>query len=93
MAALGRQWLLVSIALWLLVIGSAVMVVKTTHQNRQSFAHWQKLQLEKEQLDVRWQQLLLEESTWSTHARVAQVARKKLGMELPKAADVIVVRP
>ncbi|PVZ71878.1 cell division protein FtsL [Pelagibaculum spongiae] len=93
MAALGRQWLLVSIALWLLVIGSAVAVVNVTHLNRQTFARWQKLQVEKQQLEVRWQQLLLEESTWATHSRVAQVAQKKLGMELPKAADVIVVRP
>ena len=37
-------------------------------------------------------QLQLEQGTWATHARVEQVATKRLGMRPPDAASTVVLK-
>jgi cell division protein FtsL len=84
--------LLVSLALLLLVVVSALAVVDSTHRSRERFNDLQKLQREEWALDEEWERLLLEQSTWAAHERVNQIAESKLDMVMPDPA-VIKVMP
>ncbi len=45
----------------------------------------------REQLEVEWGQLQLEQSTWAMHARIEKVATQALGMRVPPPRRVQVV--
>lgn len=85
------QWLL--IALFLLVLGSAVGVVFSKHESRKLFVQLQTLQKERDQIQIEWGRMQLEQSTWATHSRIERLARKKLDMKIPLAENVIIIRP
>lgn len=72
---------------------SALAVIDARHENRVQFAQLQQLRHQRDQINIEWGQLLLEQSTWSTHARVEQIATQKLDMEMPKHPEVVVVNP
>lgn len=72
---------------------SALAVIDARHENRMLFAQLQQLRQQRDQINVEWGQLLLEQSTWSTHARIEQVATQKLNMEMPAHPEIVVVRP
>jgi len=78
---------------WLLAgcMVSAMAVVELRHESRMLYAQLQKLQQERDALNVEWGQLLLEEGAWSQHRRVESVARAQLGMELPNPQHVHVL--
>lgn len=78
---------------WLLLgcMISAMVVVELRHESRVLYAELQKLQQERDGLNVEWGQLLLEEGTWAQHRRIESVARSQLGMELPNPQQVHVV--
>ncbi len=78
--------------LMLAVLTSAFAVIYTRDLNRRLFYHLHELHRERDRLHVEWSQLLLEQSTWSTHARVEQIAEDKLHMMIPKAKDVVIIR-
>ncbi|MCP4697411.1 MAG: cell division protein FtsL [Gammaproteobacteria bacterium] len=75
------------------VFASAVSVVRVRHENRVLFLELQKLQKEQDALDVEWGRLQLEQSTWARPGRIESVARKSLGMIVPRPKDVISVKP
>jgi cell division protein FtsL len=79
--------------LWLLAASmiSAVAVVELRHESRMLYAQVQKLQQQRDGLNVEWGQLLLEEGAWSQHRRIESVARAQLGMELPAAPQMRVI--
>jgi cell division protein FtsL len=70
---------------------SAMAVVELRHDSRVLYAQWQKLQQERDALNVEWGQLLLEEGAWSQHRRIEAVAHAQLGMELPATSQVRIV--
>ncbi|MBI2791706.1 MAG: cell division protein FtsL [Gammaproteobacteria bacterium] len=74
-----------------MVFISAIGVVYNKHQSRQLFAQLQRLQHEVESLQVEWGQLLLEQGTWSSDARVERIARERLHMKLPEPNEVMVI--
>jgi cell division protein FtsL len=73
------------------VIASAVAVVASKHQSRRLFVELQQLERERDQLEVQWGRLRLEQGAWSTHGRIEQVAREQLDLQLPGPDRVIVV--
>ena len=85
--------LLVTAALLLAVVGSALAVVYSTHRSRALFNEWQQLQRREWTLDEDWERLLLEQSTWAAHERVSVLAETKLNMTLPDPAAIKVVAP
>jgi len=85
------QWLV--IALFVLVLGSAVGVVFSKHESRKLFVQLQTLQKESDQIQIEWGRMQLEQSTWATHSRIERLARKKLDMKIPLAENVIIIRP
>ena len=79
-------------ALWALVLVSALSVVWSRHTTRSLFIELQSLRGERDELDIQWQQLKIEQSAWATHARVEQTARSVLNMVVPKPEDVRLVQ-
>jgi cell division protein FtsL len=55
--------------------------------------HLEKLNAERDSLEMEWGRLQLEQSYWSSHAFVERVANAKLQMSLPQTRDVRIVRP
>lgn len=74
------------------VLLSALLVVYSKHLNRQLFIQLESLMNYRDQLQVEWGRLLLEESTLTAHSRVEQIAREQLKMELPTESKVVIVK-
>ena len=70
---------------------SALLVVHKKHQSRQLFMQLQSLQLEVERLQEEWSQLLLEQGTWASDARIEKMARTQLQMILPEPNQVVIL--
>ncbi|HSP57678.1 MAG TPA: cell division protein FtsL [Halomonas sp.] len=85
--------LLLVVLLVLVCLGSALAVITASHLTREQYADLQRLESEHQQLQTEWGQLLLEDSAWSSPARVEGLAEERLDMRLPDVADVEVIRP
>jgi cell division protein FtsL len=79
--------------LWLGTLASAVGVIYARHQARDLFAHLERLDADRDALDMEWGRLQLEQSAWSSNAFVERVANAKMQMNLPQTRDVRIVRP
>jgi len=83
----------VEMLLLLLLVLSALSVSWSVHESRRLTNDVQRLQAEHDHLQTEWGQLLLEQSTWGSYARVERIARDKLSMMQPRADQRVVVRP
>jgi len=83
---------IVFIFLVLSVFISAMEIVLHRHETRKLFSALQELQVQQNELDREWGQLLLEQGTWGTHGRIEDIARGKLNMILPDAEQIYRVR-
>ena len=84
--------LLLVVLLLLANVASALLVVKVRHENRAGFVGLQELQDQRDELQVEWGQLQLEQSAWATHGRIEHVAREELNMVIVDNRDVVVLR-
>ncbi|PMR76892.1 cell division protein FtsL [Halomonas endophytica] len=85
--------LIIVCALVLACLASATAVINATHLTREQYARLQQLERERDQLQTEWGQLLLEESAWSSPARIERLAVDRLEMRLPDVNEVEVIRP
>jgi len=76
----------------LAVVVTAIACIYARHESRKQFTHLQSLIGDRDNLEVEWGKLKIEQSTWSTHGRVEQLAREKMLMLNPIQADVTVVQ-
>lgn len=83
---------LIIVLLLLSVVSSAIGVIYTKHTARQLLAELQSLQQRRDELHAEWTQLLLEQGTWATNARVDRIARERLNMWMPPAGEIKVLR-
>ncbi len=74
--------------LLVVLIGCAFGVVNAQHEARRLFVALEKEQAREKQLEIEYGQLQIEQSTWSTHARVERIAARSLGMRVPEAAKI-----
>ncbi|TWI02912.1 cell division protein FtsL [Luteimonas cucumeris] len=72
---------------------TAVMVVHARHQHRQLFVELTRLEKARDALNIEFGRLQLEQATWAESNRIDQIARDRLGMKFPEAAEIVVVRP
>ena len=79
--------------LGLAVFLSALALIDARHQNRVLFEQLEQARQQRDQLNIDWGRLLLEQSTWSTHAYIEQSATQKLDMGTPANPQVLVVKP
>ena len=74
-------------------VGSAIAVVYARHEHRQLFVQLKRLQRDRDELNIDFGRLQLEQATWAEANRIDQVARARLGMKFPETGDIVVVRP
>lgn len=84
-------WIL--IPLIVAVIASALGVVYSTHYSRKLFVELTELKKTRDNLNVEWGQLQLEQSTWGTQGRIEDLARKKLNMKALDYKQVVIIEP
>ena len=79
--------------LWLAVLGSAAGAVWCKHRSREMFVELESLNAQRDNLEIEWGQLQLEQSAWSTHAFVERVASTKLHMATPPPKQIEIIAP
>jgi cell division protein FtsL len=89
----GRALALVAALLWTAVLLSAAAVVNAKHQARTLFVELEQLSADRDRLNIEWGRLQLEQSSWSAHGFVEQVANEKLHLTMPQANEVKIVQP
>jgi cell division protein FtsL len=72
-------------------VTSAMAVVYTKHESRRLFVELESLTEERDELNIEWGQLQIEQSTWATHARIEQVATDDLELMRPEATEIFVI--
>ena len=77
----------------LATMASAVGVVYARHRHRQAFIELTTLENARDELNIEFGRLQLEQATWAETGRIEQIARDQLGMRFPEGADVVVVKP
>jgi cell division protein FtsL len=87
-----QRFLLLSSLLVLGVMTSAISCVYAKHQSRKLFVELQGLTAARDEMQVNWGRLQIEQSTWSAHARVESLARKQMKMRSPDPADIRLVQ-
>ena len=68
-------------------------VVQARHQHRQLFVQLSRLERARDELNIEFGRLQLEQATWAESNRIDQVARDRLGMKFPEGAETVVIRP
>ena len=90
----SRGLLLVAVPLlWVAVLGSAAGAIWCKHRSREMFVELESLNTRRDNLEIEWGQLQLEQSAWSTHAFVERVASTKLRMAMPPAKEIEIIAP
>jgi cell division protein FtsL len=84
---------LFNICLVFIIVASAIGVIYSKHQNRMLYVELRELEVKRDNLNVDWGRLQLEQSTWATHGRVENAARKRLNMRNIDYAEVIIIQP
>ena len=79
--------------LWTAVLLSAAGAIYSKHRARELFVTMERLNRQRDTLDMEWGQLQLEQSAWSTHAFVERVASTKLHMQSPRPAEIELISP
>jgi cell division protein FtsL len=74
-------------------VASAIGVVHARHRHRQLFVELSALEKARDELNIEFGRLQLEQATWAESNRVDQLARAKLGMKFPETGEIVVVRP
>jgi cell division protein FtsL len=74
-------------------VASAIGVIYARHRHRLLFVELSRLERDRDELNIEFGRLQLEQATVAESNRIDQIARTRLGMKFPEAADVVVVRP
>jgi cell division protein FtsL len=79
-------------AAWFAVLASAIGAVYARHEARKLFVELQSLERARDELNIEWGRLRIEQGMLATHARVERLATEKLGMHLPAAGEISIVQ-
>jgi cell division protein FtsL len=89
----GKLLFFVIPILWVGALGSAAGAIYCKHRAREMFVELEQLNARRDNLEIEWGQLQLEQSAWSTQAFVERVATTKLHMEMPPPKEIEIVAP
>ena len=91
---MSRRALLLAVPLlWVAVLGSSAAAIWCKHRARELFVQLEALNARRDNLEIEWGQLQLEQSAWATHAFVERVASTRLHMAMPPPKDIEIVSP
>jgi cell division protein FtsL len=82
-----------NLILFVVLIMTALGVVTSQHKARKLYIELQSHEDLTRQYDIEWGQLQLEQSTWAMHARIEQIARTYMQMQVPEPTRIQVVPP
>lgn len=71
----------------------SIAVVIQVYDFRMDYAHLQSLKKDETDYEVKWGQLLLEQSALTQPSRLEQAAIKELNMHSPSQDELIIVKP
>ena len=89
----GKMLVVVVAVLWVGALGSAAGAIYCKHRAREMFIQLEQLNARRDNLEIEWGQLQLEQSAWSTQAFVERVASSKLHMAMPPPKEIEIVAP
>lgn len=75
------------------VLGSGIAVVYARQEHRQAYVQLNRLVRERDELNIEFSRLQLEQATWAETNRIEQVATERVGMLFPAASELVVVHP
>lgn len=88
-----KHWkLILLVNLYVGVVFAAIQVVTQRNYTRTLFVEAQKVQQERDLLTAEWSQLKIQQGTDLNEVRVEAQARRELGMHIPRAVDIRVIR-
>ena len=70
---------------------SSIALVYTKHESRKLFVELEVLTHERDELNIEWGQLQIEQSTWATHARIERVATDDLSLARPASSEIFII--
>ncbi len=86
-----RQPILLVFVFAVVCVVSATALVYTKHESRNLFVELEQLTKERDELNIEWGQLQIEQSTWAAHARIEQVAADDLQLMRPETAEIFII--
>jgi cell division protein FtsL len=89
----GKVLVIVVAVLWVGALGSAAGAIYCKHRAREMFIELEQLNARRDNIEIEWGQLQLEQSAWSTQAFVERVATSKLHMAMPPPKEIEIVAP
>jgi len=87
----GRQPFFLTMVFAVACVMSAIALIYSKHESRKLFVELEQLTTERDELNIEWGQLQIEQSTWATHARIEQVATEELSLVRPKSTEIYVI--
>lgn len=87
-----RYAMLLGIFLLVGLVISAQLVVYTSFLARGHINHLHQLERDRNDMQVEWGQLLIEQSARASHSRVESIVIEQLKMGVPPAQDIVLVR-
>jgi cell division protein FtsL len=86
-----KQPTLLALVFAVICVVSAMALVYTRHESRKLFIELEQLTTARDELNIEWGQLQIEQSTWATHARIERVATEDLALAKPLATEIFVI--
>lgn len=71
---------------------TALLVVRDRHEHRQAFIDLTRLEKARDELNIEFGRLQIEQATWAESGRINQMATTQLGMVFPRTEDIVVLR-
>ena len=74
----------VQLSIWLLTVCimiSAFVLIVVSHEQRQLFAELERLEQQRDVMDIEWRNLRLEQRVLAEQSKLEELARNKLGMK------------
>jgi len=82
---------IVTYVLLIVVVISAFLVIYYTHINRQTTSQLELLLTQRDELDIEWRNLLLEQNSLAEHSAIESKAMKVLKMKHPDVDNEIII--
>jgi len=82
-----------NLLLLLMLLVTALGVVSNNHRARKHVTAFERERSHMQALNIEQDQLQLEQSTWSRHERIEEIARQRLGMQPPGPGQIIIAKP
>lgn len=89
--AKSRQSFLLVFVFAVVCVLSAIALVYAKHESRKLFVELEGLTDDRDELNIEWGQLQIEQSTWATHARIERVATEELSLVRPETSEIYVI--